>query len=217
VDISRAALWRPERSRVEWLPEELQNQSIALRVLAGKSAFFVRDTFGAALGEARAEVISSLQLYDSEALSHAARRLIGLGPGLTPAGDDWLCGMALGLYHLSFGHEPAWQSVHALLAGFGQAFDRARTSPLSRTLLAFAVQGVGNSSLIGLVRSMGMPRSNFRQRARELEAFGHTSGADMMLGVADAAFFVAERAATRRTGHTARAGRTVGLTQQTSR
>lgn len=216
VDMTEAVAWWPDRRPVDWLPDELQKQSRTLRGLAGRSAILAKDRFGSALRESRAEVRRALCSHDVEGLPIVAGRLIGLGPGLTPAGDDWLCGMALGLYHLSIGHQGPWQSATDLLAGFSEAFERSRTTALSRTFLAYAAQGVADSGLMALVRCMGVPGSDFCQKAREVEGAGHTSGPDMMLGVADAGTFVGETAANGRIGHTSRVAPGCGQAQQTS-
>ena len=81
--------------------------------------------------------------------------------------------------------------MRAFLPVFSQLFAMSKTTLLSRTLLAYAVQGVGDSSLIALIRCMGEP-SSLDEMAREVDGIGHTSGADMMLGVADAAGIVVE-------------------------
>ena len=52
----------------------------------------------AAVGRAGRAVLRAHRDGDQAALAHAVSELCGLGPGLTPAGDDWLAGWLLALH-----------------------------------------------------------------------------------------------------------------------
>jgi Protein of unknown function (DUF2877) len=202
VDMSRALPWEPDRTSVDCHLKVLKVQSKQLRELARRSAILADDRLGQALRESRALALKAMRSHDIDGLTVHAGRLLGLGPGLTPAGDDWLCGMAIGLYHLTLGDHNARRSASDLLASFSEAVRVANTTALSQTLLAYAVEGVGDAGLTTLARGLGMPCPELTRRACELDGVGHTSGCDMMLGVADAARFVAERSAVHDIAHT---------------
>ncbi|MEV5889428.1 DUF2877 domain-containing protein [Nonomuraea fuscirosea] len=114
----------------------------------------------------------------------AAERLVGLGPGLTPSGDDVLAGLLVTLRHLgraARAERPQW------LAGWLAAtvtFDaRTRTTPLSATLLHCAARGEASPEVIAVLRGIA-GRQALEPALRRLHRLGHTSGADLAQGVA---------------------------------
>ncbi|MFI6595363.1 DUF2877 domain-containing protein [Nonomuraea sp. NPDC050536] len=114
----------------------------------------------------------------------AAEQLVGLGPGLTPSGDDVLAGLLVTLRHLG-GAAGAERAVW--LAGWLAAtvtFDaRTRTTPISATLLHCAARGEASPEVIDVLRCVagGHPLEPALLR---LHALGHTSGADLTQGIA---------------------------------
>ncbi|MGI5272849.1 DUF2877 domain-containing protein [Nonomuraea sp. CA-218870] len=114
----------------------------------------------------------------------AAERLVGLGPGLTPSGDDVLAGLLVTLRHLG----RATGAARALdLAGWLAAtvtFDaRTRTTPISATLLHCAARGESCPEVIAALRGLA-GRQPLEPALRRLCGLGHTSGADLAQGVA---------------------------------
>jgi hypothetical protein len=102
-------------------------------------------------------------------LSPDPDQLAGRGPGLTPAGDDILCGYVAGIFLFHDRREEAAEI--ALRAA-------ARTSRLSATLLRHAAVG-----------ELPEPAHAFLANGdtRPLAAFGHSSGACLRLGLTLAA------------------------------
>jgi uncharacterized protein DUF2877 len=103
------------------------------------------------------------------------RGLIGLGPGLTPSGDDFLVG-ALALLDAC-----AERSAHAALARAINLAPRGLTSPLSDCLLRAAAAGhVGEN----LHRAASATISGtIRSAVTAVRSIGHSSGWDMMAGI----------------------------------
>lgn len=104
-------------------------------------------------------------------LGSAVDRLVGAGPGLTPYGDDVLCG---------------WLAVHRA-AGISTAEvdDRVGallscTTMLSATLLDCALRGEVLPELGAYVAALGTADES--ARADALAAIGHTSGAGLLEG-----------------------------------
>ena len=101
---------------------------------------------------------------------HVAR-LVGLGGGLTPLGDDVLCG---------------WLAVHRAAGVATPAVDAAvrahlsRTTLLSATLLECALAGEVLPEFAAYVATIGTPHET--DRAAALAAVGHTSGAGLLHG-----------------------------------
>ncbi len=109
----------------------------------------------------------------------AVGRLLGRGPGLTPAGDDLLCGAlaATALFGL-----PGTALAAAVLDRLASS-DRATTS-LSRQLLLRAAAGDGLPELRELGRTLCLPDPAASRPAwRRLLRIGHSSGAALGLGL----------------------------------
>jgi hypothetical protein len=113
-------------------------------------------------------------------LSHPRRNpapvdLLGLGPGLTPSGDDLLCGALVALH--AIGRVDAAQDLYAAIVNRNPA----STSLLSWASLRAAADGQGGEPLHALV--VGVLEN--RKIDRELEILsrvGHTSGWDALAG-----------------------------------
>ncbi|MEW9530345.1 DUF2877 domain-containing protein [Microbispora sp. NPDC049125] len=113
----------------------------------------------------------------------AAERLIGLGPGLTPSGDDMLAGLLVTLRHLGLA---AGAPRAVWLAGWLAAtvtYDaRTRTTPISATLLHCAARGEASPEVTGVLRGLAGPQP-LEPAVNRLLRLGHTSGADMVWGM----------------------------------
>ncbi|MCZ6473808.1 MAG: DUF2877 domain-containing protein [SAR324 cluster bacterium] len=108
----------------------------------------------------------------------AAEALLGLGPGLTPSGDDLICGLLLALHALD---RPA--VAHAL-AQWALPLARHRCSPLSAAHLSAAAEGEGASALHELLQGLGRDATwTAEPHISALAGHGHTSGWDALAGV----------------------------------
>jgi hypothetical protein len=119
--------------------------------------------------------------YTPEVAADLVRRLLGVGPGLTPAGDDVLAGLLVGLW--SFG-QSAGPLRLAVLAGLA-----AGTTDLSAALLRCAARGESIPQVNQLLRTMSGSAWGGRldQAMDELARVGHTSGTALAIGVLTAA------------------------------
>ena len=112
------------------------------------------------------------------------RSLVGAGDGLTPYGDDQLCG---------------WLAVHRAAGVATPEVDAAvramayRTTLLSATLLDCALHGEVLPEFGDWLQVVGTPSE--RGRAATLEAIGHTSGRGLLSGGRRALAGLARRAA----------------------
>jgi hypothetical protein len=116
-----------------------------------------------------------------DAMRGAATRLVGLGPGLTPAGDDFLCGFfAAG--HCRCAARPARSR---LLTSFAEAVREllGQTTDISAALLSGALAGRVFRPLAALAEACsGAPGSNLNGALLRLAAVGHSSGLDAATG-----------------------------------
>ncbi len=106
------------------------------------------------------------------------QRLTGLGPGLTPSGDDVIGGMMIAAHVLGEASAAGqlWQYLRPITA--------SSTGPIARAHLAAAAEGMGAPALHRAIGAMidGMPKDPRRILAG-IDGVGHTSGWDAMVGV----------------------------------
>jgi hypothetical protein len=108
-----------------------------------------------------------------EGLSEAVRSLIGLGEGLTPAGDDLLGGLALILR--AQGSERLTPLVHAVTGCSHQ------THPISAAHLFEALHGRPTAPALQAVQ--GVFSGDLARVEAACTQLGHTSGWDMLAGM----------------------------------
>jgi hypothetical protein len=124
----------------------------------------------------------------------AVARLLGCGPGLTPAGDDILAGFLVGEAAFGSGGAPEHPApVHAAtvqaatVQAATAALAPARTTALSAALLWHAARGECIDELAAVTAFLTQPDSQDHAALGRLMAVGHTSGAALALGLAAAA------------------------------
>ncbi|GIH99724.1 hypothetical protein Pta02_17330 [Planobispora takensis] len=113
----------------------------------------------------------------------ASEQLVGLGPGLTPSGDDVLAGLLVALRHLgaAAGVDRAVWLADWLAAAV--TFDaRGRTTPISATLLHCAARGEASGEVLAVLRGLA-GRQALEPALHRLLGLGHTSGADLACGM----------------------------------
>jgi hypothetical protein len=115
------------------------------------------------------------RLAPLDALQTAASALGGLGPGLTPAGDDVLSGILFAFRALG---DP---TVEPALIAVARS---VRTSDLAVTLLEAAAAGFHIEPVHDLVMAAAAGDIDAaRNAAAELDRFGSSSGADIAHGL----------------------------------
>ncbi|MGB8647826.1 MAG: DUF2877 domain-containing protein [Anaerolineae bacterium] len=132
--------------------------------------------------DALREVIDSCSRQDIAVVAQTGRALVGLGPGLTPSGDDFLGGLFFALYYLQAAYQDTrwdWQPVQSLLD-----WARTRTNLISYTLLTDHAQGQGVKPLHTLLIALfeGQAVHVAMEHAQQLITIGHTSGWDILAG-----------------------------------
>ncbi len=198
-----AETWRPESSALEWRGVEMR---AGLMRLADEAE---RRSPREGLGFLIPEIIRDRPLAGAdEAFTRAARRgtgflmewmrsalagvgqelaaprgeaesLIGLGPGLTPSGDDFIGGAMIALRVL--GRE----AVAKQLAGWALPLAQDRTSLISRAHLACAAEGKGADAVHRAIAAVcGHRNENLSACVDAIDVIGHTSGWDALAGVA---------------------------------
>jgi len=164
----------------EWAPTRPPQGQVTAGALAA-----VRASLSGADPGVRGSLLAGLgaAASDHDAATTAATSLLGVGPGLTPSGDDVLAGFLTGA--AAFGLDAtALREATEVLAP-------ARTTALSAALLWHAARGECIDELAGLAAELTDQRPRGPELARHavsrLLSVGHSSGAALTLGLVTAA------------------------------
>jgi hypothetical protein len=126
-------------------------------------------------------IVAAINSRQWTQLTEPVHYLAGLGPGLTPAGDDFIGGLlaALSFHHASCGFGPPPEFLADLAGEAG-----TRTSLFSAQMLGGAAQGLVSketAAWLAAVHHGEMPV--IPQATRNIINYGHTSGIDMLCGL----------------------------------
>ncbi len=103
--------------------------------------------------------------------------LIGLGPGLTPSGDDFVCGMMVALHYLGL------RDATSKLAEVALPIAARNTNIISYQFLQCAAGGQASSALFEALDAI-LTCHGLEQRLDAINAIGHSSGWDSLAGAA---------------------------------
>lgn len=118
-------------------------------------------------------IVEGLGEGERASLTEGARLLAGLGPGGTPAGDDFLVGVMAAIWLM--GDEADVPAIVEMAA--------PRTSALSAAFLRAAGRGEFIAAWHGLVDALAVGgRDQVEEAAMHVESFGASSGADALDG-----------------------------------
>lgn len=108
----------------------------------------------------------------------AIEDLMGLGPGLTPSGDDFIGAVMITLQRINEG------PVLEKLSDAVKRRVRARTNPISAQHLLAASEGLGSAAFHEVLTALESLDQNLHTKAfYKLASVGHTSGWDAMAGL----------------------------------
>jgi hypothetical protein len=194
--LTGAIRWEPRPAAGRLSPVELAARARAARAVAiaegdGRSLLplvWASDGFLESREPARSAAAPAAALRaaaasdDAPRVEDAARGLAGLGPGLTPSGDDYLAGFAAAwvLASESLGRGPRWcASVPAaVLAGAARG-----ASALGLGWIRHATRGeVGEPMAHVFTALLGVTPVGLAPAVRGVIALGSTSGTDWMTG-----------------------------------
>ena len=174
VDTTGASLWHP-RPAPPWNAKTIAK---SLRQLHEDARDLLpSEGFGYLIDAARDRPTPVLALSQwlarAQGVPDGAAGLIGLGPGLTPSGDDLIGGALCALHAAGRGE------IALRLAGWALPLARDGTNRISHAHLACAAEGecaeAVNDAIVALVAG-GVPD------LQRIDAIGHTSGWDALAG-----------------------------------
>ncbi len=108
-------------------------------------------------------------------------RLIGYGRGLTPSGDDFVCGMGLGWSRYGIGSvelvKPAGWQERLMQKAF------ADTTLVSANILVWSLRGQSDERIISALDELFGENGDPQKIARGLSSWGSSSGVDTFTGL----------------------------------
>lgn len=167
----------------------LQNGPSALQAVKASLDLHVPG-FRAEHSPLRQSLSKALLVEDASLLHAAVSKLIGAGPGLTPAGDDFAAGVLLA-YTRGIRMTGATPDVIGFESDNGFLTDMIEivrallpsTTAVSQTMLAYAVQGEGAQYVTAVVDGIYGNAADAVATAMRLSRIGASSGRYLLAGV----------------------------------
>ena len=140
------------------------------------------------------DIVRGLSCRDESEVDGGVRGLVGLGPGLTPSGDDFLGGMMIALralYRPAGGDTSSCEAdsdMHIMTSVLAECVMRnagAGTTRISASHLAYAAEGVGTAAMHRLLKAIlgADADADCSPAALRVAGVGHTSGWDCLAGL----------------------------------
>jgi hypothetical protein len=171
-----SVLWAAERIAA-LLREHAQPDSLARLVLDPLASSPLPARIVQVAEQSIPMLYDSIKARDGKALTQAAKQLAGMGPGLTPAGDDLLVGAMYGIWATLPENQAALLSSAIAKAAI------PRTHALSGAWLASAARGEAAELWHQLLAAIaGEDPSALQRSVLRILPTGHTSGADALGG-----------------------------------
>lgn len=173
------------RSATVWRPRPIESSDLAARAMIAARLAAMPDDL-----DARRPAEPSLRFEDRfaglagidiTALAEHSKPLIGLGPGLTPAGDDFVGGLFFVLHHWRAAYALTWdmRPIADLLA-----WARGRTGTISYAFLCDLAGGQGPAPLHDLLGGLigREATSDVAECVGRLRSIGASTGTQMLAG-----------------------------------
>lgn len=179
VDLAAAVAWspvlpataRPSETAARWRHRSARAHRLALSYGDARGLAALPGAVTALHAVTRA-----IAARDRSAATRSARPLVGLGPGLTPSGDDALAGVEAALRAVS-------HSLAGFVAGILADVDE-RTTTVSAMLLRHAARGEFAERVHRLLAALlGDDDAGLEDAVAQATAWGATSGTDGVAGV----------------------------------
>lgn len=200
IDLAAARVWQPPRTHIVVAPEALRERLAhaahvasatgprgGLAPLLGRSGWllgggalapdFGHDLVADRAARAAWALAGAWRTSDAAATAAAARSLSGLGPGLTPSGDDLLAGFLIGVVRASGTLDPR-------LADAVVAATLGRTNDIAGARVRHAAAGRIEERMDDVVTALlGESDAVLEDAVGRAVRWGHTSGIDTLVGL----------------------------------
>ena len=131
-------------------------------------------------------LLAAIRLNDTEAVGSSAKGLIGLGPGLTPSGDDAITGLlvSLAITLKAYGRDALVTHPSEGIGSLVLSIADYSTNTISQELLWYAARGEASSSIEAVILDILSGSTNsVRESTRKLASQGASSGVDQLWGI----------------------------------
>lgn len=189
IDLHMADRWTPPppRSLSTTMPERMERIGALQHALKKASPNFQKSTNRGEMFLYATEFQTSFQNENLESCIDAGGKLLGLGSGLTPSGDDLLAGFML--YQTRFAQATSFK--RPFIATLGKALTETayvKTTTISANRIEAASRGWGEEIFLEVIDhlldlTVGEPDN----AVERLLGFGHSSGVETLQGIAQAA------------------------------
>ena len=170
--------WRGARTADLTMPESAGGPAPALAALLAEPWPRHAPALSSRMGiTARSWLAAGVSGRDPDAFIAGARALLGLGEGLTPAGDDCLVG-ALAVIHR---FAPSWLAAHPRIRAVVESAAATATTAIAREFVAHALMGRFSEIVIDVLAAESA--AGVGDGAARLARTGATSGADILAGM----------------------------------
>jgi hypothetical protein len=135
---------------------------------------------------AMCRLLTAIRLNDTKAISLSAKGLIGLGPGLTPSGDDAITGLlvSLALTLKAYGRDALVTHPSKGIGSLVLSIADYGTNTISQELLWYAARGEASSPIEAVILDILSGSTNsVRESTRKLISQGASSGVDQLWGI----------------------------------
>ena len=119
--------------------------------------------------------------FDYKEITEASKRLIGLGPGLTPAADDFLLGILASLYYMGYYFGNHLENLKKI-AGFIICDLPGRTTFISEIMLRNGMKARFSEPIRDLMLAV-IHNTSVQDKCINLLSIGETSGSDCAAGI----------------------------------
>jgi len=189
VVISGTPIWEPPSIKFEkGVSSQASGRGMDLaRKLAGHyedGVFFpFLDRFVRGLGDVNTDNLWNLipGMKIKKGFLNTLHGLIGYGRGLTPAGDDFICGFMLARYYLDENFPPPQN--HKNFSDQITALAQVKTTALSAALMRCAAQGEADERVLNALRWIAHGDLDMNKVSEELLSYGSSSGVDTFTGM----------------------------------
>src|SRR3954470_13416513 len=178
LSTARAQIWMPSPLPQPAMPDVRALQRAASgRVPREGLGSLVVDQHNSLSGHAQPALDALERWLVGNALDDVAEMLIGLGPGLTPSGDDYLGGMLIALHAFERRAQAQglWRWLEPRLK---------RTSAISAAHVTAAAAGEGHEALHACLVALCDRSADWTRTLEEVAKVGHVSGWDALAGIA---------------------------------
>ena len=191
ISLAKAKIWEPKKlgpinanKLFKNLPETYRRDLIEAKSLMPKS--LSSPLFRNIAQPALTDICLFLR-NKKTAPVRAIKSLLGLGPGLTPSGDDFLIGMMLLL------HTVGEKDLFLKLAEIVRDLAPPQTSSISNAHLSAMTDSAQANCLLHELLFALQEKKSIQQALIRAENFGHSSGKDAIAGIITALFALRQR------------------------